>query len=55
MKVNPRKSHETKQDWFGKRGWSLHTILVIRNLEDDNSQLNIQAFDHWSDDTAQNA
>jgi hypothetical protein len=54
MRILPQSARETKGDFFGKRGWSLHSVLVYtKNISD--SQLNLQVFDHWSDDTRQNA
>ncbi|MDW3631856.1 MAG: hypothetical protein QOK71_10490, partial [Nitrososphaeraceae archaeon] len=53
MKVIPKSSRETKQDFFGKEGWTLHTILVITS--NNNGELIIRAFDHWSDDGKQDA
>jgi hypothetical protein len=54
MKVLPTSAWETKRDFFGKRGWSLHSVLVYtKNVE--NNCLNVQVFDHWSDDTRQDA
>ena len=54
MKILPKSARETKSEFFGKRGWSLHSILVYtKNSETHN--INIQAFDHWSNDTKQDA
>ena len=53
MRILPRSARETKKDFFGKRGWSLHTILVFKKI--DNNILDIRAFDHWSTDTKQDA
>jgi len=53
MRILPKSARETKEQFFGKRGWSLHTILVFTKCNTD--QLNIQAFDHWSTDTKQDA
>jgi hypothetical protein len=53
MRILPQSARETKQDFFGKRGWTLHTILVFtKNTE---SELNVEAYDHWSLDTKQDA
>jgi hypothetical protein len=54
MKVNPKSSRETKQEFFGKEGWTLHTILVITKSS-VNNELIVRAFDHWSDDGKQDA
>jgi hypothetical protein len=32
MRVLPQSARETKQDFFGKRGWTLHTILITTIL-----------------------
>ncbi|RHZ74794.1 hypothetical protein Glove_219g106 [Diversispora epigaea] len=53
MRILPKSARETKEQFFGKRGWSLHTILVFTKNNTD--QLNIQVFDHWSTDTKQDA
>ncbi|RHZ51176.1 hypothetical protein Glove_482g7 [Diversispora epigaea] len=50
MKILPQSARETKAEFFGKRDWSLHSVLVyIKNI--DQNQMNVQTFDHWSDDT----
>ncbi|RHZ62731.1 hypothetical protein Glove_335g14 [Diversispora epigaea] len=54
MKILPQSARETKAEFFGKRGWSLHSVLVYtKNIEQN--QMNVQTFDHWSDDTRQDA
>jgi hypothetical protein len=53
MRILPKCARETKENFFGKRGWTLHTILVFTRR--DSSQLDVQAFDHWSTDTKQDA
>jgi hypothetical protein len=54
MRINPKKARETKDEWFGKRGWTLHsTLLYTKDL--DTNHININAFDHWSSDTKQDA
>jgi hypothetical protein len=55
MRILPKSARETKEQFFGKRGWSLHTILVFTKCDSDTNQLNVQAFDHWSTDTKQDA
>ena len=59
MRILPKTARETKQEFFGKRGWTLHTILVItkedNSVEDDSVGLNVSAYDHWSTDTKQDA
>jgi hypothetical protein len=54
MRILPKRARETKQDFYAKRGWALHTVLVyFKNQE--NNELEIQAFDHWSNDNKQDA
>ncbi|UZO19770.1 uncharacterized protein OCT59_011041 [Rhizophagus irregularis] len=48
MKILPQTARETKQDFYGKKGWSLHSVLVY--TKSSNSQICIEAFDHWSCD-----
>ena len=52
MKILPKSAREQKQEFFGKRGWSLHTILVFTKKDE---AVEVQAFDHWSSDTKQDA
>ena len=51
MRILPKSARETKEEFFGKRGWTLHTILVFTKQNDTN--LDVYAFDHWSTDTKQ--
>ena len=44
MKILKKSTRETKEEFFGKSGWTLHTILVFQNSNNDN--LDIQAYDH---------
>ena len=54
MRVLPKSARETKQDFFGKRGWTLHTILIFtKEIESD--KLDVKAYDHWSIDIKQDA
>ena len=53
MRILPKTARETKQEFFGKRGWTLHTILVITKEGNNMDLLNISAYDHWSTDTKQ--
>jgi hypothetical protein len=53
MRILSKSARETKEQFFGKQGWTLHTILVF--TKSNASQLNVQAFDHWSTDTKQDA
>ncbi|PKB96296.1 hypothetical protein RhiirA5_196507 [Rhizophagus irregularis] len=54
MRILPRSARETKAEFFGKRGWTLHTILMFRKKENC-EELEIRAYDHWSTDTKQDA
>lgn len=54
MRILPCSARETKSQFFGKRGWTLHSSLVYTK-DITNNKLNIQVFDHWSDDTGQDA
>ena len=51
MRILPKSACETKKQFFGKRGWMLHTILVFTKC--NALQLDVQAFDYWSTDTKQ--
>src|SRR5579859_6889182 len=44
MQILLKSARETKEQFFRKRGWTLYTILVF--TKHDNTQLNVQAFDH---------
>jgi hypothetical protein len=54
MKILPKTARETKQEFFGKKGWSLHTVLLYTKSK-ESSEINIQAIDHWSTDARQDA
>ncbi|GBC40355.2 hypothetical protein GLOIN_2v1790148 [Rhizophagus irregularis DAOM 181602=DAOM 197198] len=54
MKVLPKSARETKEQFFGKKGWTLHSVLVYTRKE-DSFELDIQAHDHWSNDPRQDA
>jgi len=54
MRILPHSTRETKSQFFGKRGWTLHSSLVYTK-DITNNKLNLQVFDHWSDDTCQDA
>src|SRR4051794_35522787 len=54
MKILPKTARETKSDWFSKKGWSLHSILVYTTIP-TSTKLQVQAFDHWSLDTRQDS
>ncbi len=51
MRILPYNARETKSQFFGKRGWTLHSSLVYTK-DIINNKLNIQVFDHWSNDTS---
>ena len=55
MRILPATARETKSQFFGKRGWTLYTTLVFQKDKNDNENLDIQAYDHWSSDTKQDA
>ncbi|GBC29212.2 hypothetical protein GLOIN_2v1767205 [Rhizophagus irregularis DAOM 181602=DAOM 197198] len=50
IRILPRSARETKAEFFGKRGWTLYTILMFRKKENC-EELEIRAYDHWSTDT----
>ena len=50
MRILPATARETKSEFFGKHGWTLHTTLVFQKV---NENLEIQAHDHWSFNTKQ--
>ena len=52
MKILPKKAREIKNEWFEKRGWTLHSVLIYTK-NPKNNNLNMQAFDHWSGNTRQ--
>jgi hypothetical protein len=54
MRILPKSARETKEQFFGKRGWTLHTILIFTK-KDDEMKLDVRAYDHWSTDTKQDA
>jgi len=54
MKILPKTARETKQEFFGKKGWALHTILLYTKPK-ESAEINIQAIDHWSTDARQDA
>ncbi|UZO28005.1 uncharacterized protein OCT59_021551 [Rhizophagus irregularis] len=55
MRILPATSRETKSEFFGKRGWTLHTTLVFQKNKNNYEELDVQAYDHWSADTKQDA
>ncbi|RGB28779.1 hypothetical protein C1646_767416 [Rhizophagus diaphanus] len=44
MRILPKSARETKAEFFGKRGWTLHTILMFRKKENC-EELEIKAYD----------
>ena len=55
MKILPQSAREVKSDFFGKKGYTLHTLLVYTKKPDDPTSLNIEVLDHWSSDPTQDA
>ncbi len=53
MRILPKSAWEVKSDFYGKSGWTLHTMLVYTKA--NNHELEIKAFDHWSSDMVQDA
>jgi hypothetical protein len=53
MRILSKSARETKKDFFGKRGWTLYTILVL--TKENQGKYDIKAYDHWSMDTKQDA
>ncbi|RGB39733.1 hypothetical protein C1646_754231 [Rhizophagus diaphanus] len=53
MYILPKSARESKFEFFGKKGCTLHSILMYTKSE--NEKLNVAAFDHWSADTRQDA
>ncbi|GBB86173.1 hypothetical protein RclHR1_12610005 [Rhizophagus clarus] len=52
MKVLPKSARETKEQFFRKKGWTLHSVLVYTRKE-DSFELDIQAY--GSNDPRQDA
>jgi hypothetical protein len=53
MRILPKSARETKEEFFGKKGWTLHSILLYTKNQEDTLEIN--AYDHWSNDTKQDA
>lgn len=53
MKILEKRTRETKSQFFGKRGYALHSILVF--TKGNGAIAEVRAFDHWSLDTKQDA
>ncbi len=54
MRILPKSARETKENFYAKHRWTLHTILVFiksKNFE----ELELMIYDHWSNDTKQDA
>jgi hypothetical protein len=54
MKILPKTSRETKQEFFGKKGWTLHTVLLYTK-SNGSPEIDVEAIDHWSTDARQDA
>ena len=54
MKILPKSTRKIKSAFYGKKGWALHSILIY-TWKSESHQLNIQAYDHWSANTCQDA
>src|SRR6266496_332480 len=42
MRILPATARETKSEFFGKRGWTLHTTLIFQKK--DNEKMDVQAY-----------
>jgi hypothetical protein len=51
MCILPATVRETKSEFFGKRGWTLHTTLIFQKK--DNEKMDVQAYNYWSCNTKQ--
>ena len=52
MRILPKSARETKENFYAKHRWTLHTILVF--IKSKNSkELELTAYDHWSNNTKQ--
>ncbi|PKK61648.1 hypothetical protein RhiirC2_856133 [Rhizophagus irregularis] len=54
MKILPKSTRETKAEFFGKKGWTLHTILIYIK-KPGYQELDVHAYDHWSMDACQDS
>ena len=52
MKFNPQRYRESQQDWFGKRGMSLHIAVGFRKIE---GTLQSQSFVHLMQSSSQDS
>lgn len=55
MKILPQSAREVKSDFFGKKGFTLHTLLVYTKKDNNSTSLNLEVLDHWSADPTQDA
>lgn len=55
MKILPQSAREVKSDFFGKKGFTLHTLLVYTRNASDSTLLNLEVLDYWSADLTQDA
>ena len=55
MKILPQSAREIKSDFFGKKGFTLHTLLVYTKNANDFTLLNLEVLNHWSADPTQDA
>ncbi len=49
MRILPQSYRKTKKDFFGKRRWTLYTILAYTKDTEIN-RVKVKAYDHWSED-----
>jgi hypothetical protein len=45
MRILPRSAQKTKAEFFGKHGWTLHTILIFTKKKDC-KKLDVRVYDH---------
>ena len=55
MRILPATVWETKSEFFEKREWTFYTTLIFQKNKNNNKELDIQAYDHWSLDIKQDA
>ena len=55
MRILPITARKTKSEFFEKHGWTLYTTLIFQKDKNNPKKLDIQAHNHWSSDTKQNA
>ncbi|CAG8693427.1 hypothetical protein GLOIN_2v1474313 [Rhizophagus irregularis DAOM 181602=DAOM 197198] len=53
MKVLLKSAQETKEQFFGKKSWTFYSILAVYIHKKDSLELDIQAYDHYSNDLRQ--